>query len=124
MVAGYHLIWTAYGWWLPNDPRGSNSLEIRVEPVADLGAIHHGRKLIQPSGNTIQQFYDNARAVLKHPLLTFHENEFELLASAFAQVIEDRKYICYECDQISFERSITFDRIHSRSAYRRNAGPL
>jgi hypothetical protein len=25
MIAGYHLIWTAYGWWLPNDPRGSTS---------------------------------------------------------------------------------------------------
>ena len=27
-VAGFHLIWTAYGWWLPNDPRGSSSHEI------------------------------------------------------------------------------------------------
>jgi hypothetical protein len=24
MVVAYHLIWTAYGWWLPNDPRGSS----------------------------------------------------------------------------------------------------
>jgi hypothetical protein len=31
MVAGYHLIWTVYGYWLPNDPRGSTSREIRVE---------------------------------------------------------------------------------------------
>ena len=37
MVAGFHLIWTAYGWWLPNDPRGSSSHEIRVERIADLG---------------------------------------------------------------------------------------
>ena len=29
MVIGYHLIWTAYGWWLPNDPRGSTSHRIR-----------------------------------------------------------------------------------------------
>ena len=23
MIVGYHLIWTVYGYWLPNDPRGS-----------------------------------------------------------------------------------------------------
>ena len=23
MILGYHLIITAYGFWLPNDPRGS-----------------------------------------------------------------------------------------------------
>ena len=28
MVVGYHLLWTVYGWWLPNDPRGSMSKEV------------------------------------------------------------------------------------------------
>ena len=23
IVIAYHLIWTVYGWWLPNDLRGS-----------------------------------------------------------------------------------------------------
>lgn len=23
MIVGYHLIFSAYGFWLPNDPRGS-----------------------------------------------------------------------------------------------------
>jgi hypothetical protein len=23
MIAGFHVIWSAYGFWLPNDPRGS-----------------------------------------------------------------------------------------------------
>ena len=47
MIAGYHLIWTAYGWWLPNDPRGSMSREIRAAAIADLGELHYGRKRIQ-----------------------------------------------------------------------------
>jgi len=25
MIIAHHLIWTAYGFWLPNDPRGSSS---------------------------------------------------------------------------------------------------
>lgn len=48
MVAGYHLVWTAYGWWLPNDPRGSWSQDIRVEKIEPLGEQHYGRKAKQP----------------------------------------------------------------------------
>ncbi len=44
MVAGYRLIWTAYGWWLPNDPRGSSSHTIRSAEIAELGELHYGRK--------------------------------------------------------------------------------
>ncbi len=57
MVAGFHLIWTAYGWWLPNDPRGSSSQVIRVEKIAGLGDLHPGRKAVQPPSQEIQQFY-------------------------------------------------------------------
>jgi REP element-mobilizing transposase RayT len=74
MVAGFHLIWTAYGWWLPNDPRGSSSHEIRVEPIAELGELHHGRKQRQPPGRETRQ-----------------------IGAAFAQVVEDCKYTCYGC---------------------------
>ena len=62
MVAGYHLIWTAYGWWLPNDPRGSSSHEIRVERIADLGDLHFGRKEVQPKSEELRCFFENARA--------------------------------------------------------------
>ena len=67
MVAGYHLIWTVYGYWLPNDPRGSTSTEIRVERLQDLGEIHYGRKDIQPSSKEIREFHKQAREILKHP---------------------------------------------------------
>ena len=70
MVAGFHLVWTAYGWWLPNDPRGSSSHEIRVEQIAALGELHYGRKPVQPPGRQVGHFYDQARDVLTHPLLT------------------------------------------------------
>ena len=30
MVLAYHLIFTAYGFWLPNDPRGSWSDFVRA----------------------------------------------------------------------------------------------
>jgi REP element-mobilizing transposase RayT len=97
MVAGFHLIWTAYGWWLPNDPRGSSSREIRVERIAELGELHPGRKPIQPPSAELRRFYAEARGVLKHPLLTFDDEEIERLGDSFAQVIAERKYTCYAC---------------------------
>jgi hypothetical protein len=48
MVIVYHLIWMAYGWWLPNDPRGSNSKNIKRDLLKELGELHHGRKRAQP----------------------------------------------------------------------------
>lgn len=49
MVVGYHLIWTAYGCWLPNDPRGSTSRDVRSVQLQDLGELHFGRKKMQPA---------------------------------------------------------------------------
>jgi len=73
LVIAYHLIWTAYGWWLPNDPRGSGSDVIRTNILAELGELHEGRKKVQPTGKTVREFYEKAADMLKHPLLTFDD---------------------------------------------------
>lgn len=97
MVAGYHLIWTAYGWWLPNDPRGSNSSEIRVEKLEPLGDIHFGRKKVQPPSREVKEFYRKAQDLLVHPLLTFEADDLPLLGAAAERVIRENGYTCYEC---------------------------
>jgi REP element-mobilizing transposase RayT len=97
MVAAYHLIWTAYGWWLPNDPRGSTSHEIRIAAIEGLGELHYGRKIIQPSREELRRFYESARSVLKHELLTFTPSDFQLIGDAFANAVRAHKYTCYAC---------------------------
>jgi REP element-mobilizing transposase RayT len=97
MIAGYHLIWTAYGWWLPNDPRGSTSHEVRCAAIAGLGELHYGRKKIQPAGRIVREFFDAARSVLKHELLEFTEEDIRAIGGAFADVIRARSYTCYGC---------------------------
>lgn len=105
MVIGYHLIWTAYGWWLPNDPRGSISRAIRDDVIAELGALHYGRKQIQPAGGEIREFYREAAKRLKHDLLTFDRVQRDFLGACFAEVIDSEGYTCYAC-------AIMPDRIH------------
>jgi REP element-mobilizing transposase RayT len=97
LVIAHHLIWTGYGWWLPNDPRGSTSQEVRKDVLAELGELHHGRKVVQPSSRDVRLFYEQARALLKHPLLTLDSAATPDVALAFAQVIEEERYTCYAC---------------------------
>jgi REP element-mobilizing transposase RayT len=97
LVVGHHLVWTAYGWWLPNDPRGSSSRQVRVPRVAELGELHQGRKAVQPSTEELREFCRRARPVLAHPVLAFGEEEVAVLAESFRHTIRQRRYTCYAC---------------------------
>jgi len=48
IVIAHHLILTAYGWWLTNDPLGSTSRTVASDVIAELGELHRGRRRIQP----------------------------------------------------------------------------
>lgn len=97
IVIAHHLIFTAYGWWLPNDPRGSNSQTIRNDVVADLGEIHHGRKRVQPASAEIREFYREADKRLRHELLTFSVSDISAIATAFGAVAKEQRYTCWAC---------------------------
>lgn len=97
LVIAYHLIWTAYGWWLPNDPRGSTSRAIASERIGALGDLHFGRKRIQPASRDVRAFYQQAAKVLKHPLLEIRGQAVDLVAAGFAHVIAQQPYTCCAC---------------------------
>lgn len=97
MVIAHHLIWTAYGWWLPNDPRGSTSHQIECTSIKGLGELHYGRKQIQPASSDLRKFYEIAGTVLRHDLLTFDNAEIAVIGAAFARIVQSRGYTCYAC---------------------------
>lgn len=97
IVIGYHLIWTAYGWWLPNDPRGSTSRTVACDVIAELGELHYGRKNIQPPVDVVRDFHKRAEEVLKFPLLKIDGRETPAAAEAFAGAIAEHRYTCYAC---------------------------
>jgi len=97
IVIAYHLIWTIYGYWLPNDLRGSGSHFIRNDILKSLGEIHHGRKRIQPVRKTIQNFADRASDLLAYPIMTFNQQAIDCIADSFAETIFAMKYTCYAC---------------------------
>jgi REP element-mobilizing transposase RayT len=97
LVIAYHLIWTAYGWWLPNDPRGCGSRAVCSDIIAELGEHHYGRKHVQPAGHEVRQFYARAAQALAYPLLPFDELARNQIADEFAAVIDCNQYTCYAC---------------------------
>jgi REP-associated tyrosine transposase len=97
LVIGHHLVWTVYGAWLPNDPRGSGSHTVHSDSLAELGDVHHGRKQVQPPRREVREFYERAAELLHHPLLTFNEEERVLIGEAFGDAIAREKYTCYAC---------------------------
>jgi hypothetical protein len=97
IVIAYHLIWTAYGWWLPNDLRGSGSKIIAQDIFKHLGELHVDRKQVQPASSEVRDFYKHAAGLLKYPLLKFGNEQVVSLAQAFRQVIQECRYTCYAC---------------------------
>lgn len=97
IVIAHHLIFTAYGWWLPNDPRGSTSRTICNDVIADLGNLHYGRKKVQPAGWKIRDFYDCAAPVLQHDLREFTGREAREIAHSFRDVINQARLTTWAC---------------------------
>ena len=97
MIA-YHLLWTGYGWWLPNDPRGSTSTTVRNDLLKNLGELHHGRKSLQPASRDIHRFYEDAHSRLKHaPFELCKLDIVQCVAGALKSCIEPHRYTCYAC---------------------------
>jgi REP element-mobilizing transposase RayT len=97
IVIAHHLIWTVYGSWLPNDPRGSGSQAVASDVLAELGEVHYGRKKVQPAGWVVREFYEQARPLLTFPLLTFDATEIQTIAAGLTEVIDQQRYSCYAC---------------------------
>ncbi|HEV2295053.1 MAG TPA: hypothetical protein VGR35_14455 [Tepidisphaeraceae bacterium] len=93
----YHLIWTIYGYWLPNDVRGSSSKTIRKDLLKDLGELHRGRKKIQPLRHDLLKFFDNARERLEFAVREFSAAEIACIAKAFGGTINACRYTCWAC---------------------------
>lgn len=97
IVIAYHLVWTAYGTWLPNDPRGSGSHYVAAPQLETLGELHYGRRKVQPPPRVVRQFYDRAEERLQFPTIRFDSAQIEFVASAFGKCIVEQNYTCYAC---------------------------
>lgn len=98
MIRAYHAIFTAYGFWLPNDPRGSwsnfvGSWELfrfggatKTETRRSVAAKPHDRAL-----------RDAAKTALKYPAVHFDGHQALAIAEGFATAITEHGYRLFAC---------------------------
>lgn len=88
MIIAYHGIFTTYGTWLPNDPRGSFSKKVYQEELAAIAPIQYGRQFPQPPTNKFRRFWTAATPNLKHPPYFIHNGTRPMVAAAMGEVVE------------------------------------
>jgi REP element-mobilizing transposase RayT len=99
MVHGYHVVLGAYGFWLPNDPRGSWSDFVAKWELLRFGrATKHvaQRGLRELSASELAQ-RAVAQAGLKYPPVQFSGMQAHAIARGFAQACRDNGYTIWAC---------------------------
>jgi REP element-mobilizing transposase RayT len=98
MLHGFHCILSTYGFWLPNDPRGSWSEFVRrwellrfgpatkVNTRRSVAAVRHDHQVRQA-----------AKAFLKYPKVHLSGKQALSVANGFRRAIEESSYIVYAC---------------------------
>lgn len=88
-VIGFHVIGCTYGFWLPNDQRGSGSDYVRKPSLRQFGPatlVTHRRSVArEPFDPEIRKL---ARESLMYPHVVFNREQIESICRGFAREIE------------------------------------
>ena len=116
MVIGYHIIITAYGFWLPNDPRGSWS-----DFVGAWGLLRYGRATKVTTHRSLAHVPHDvelrraAKRALKYPPVRFSPEQIRSIAKGFARAAREAGYVVYACAIMSDHARLVLER-HARTA--------
>jgi REP element-mobilizing transposase RayT len=102
MVRGYHVIFSTYGFWLPNDPRGSGSRYVGSEELRQFGEATYlpakergGRSVARTPHNT--QLRKLAKKHLKYPPVEFSGIQARAVARGFADFVSRSGITIWAC---------------------------
>jgi len=95
-VLAFHFILSAYGFWLPNDPRGSWSETIRAFHLlrhGDATKVNTHRSLAHDAHDRAARLA--AKRDLKYPPVRFTGKQAVLIARGFAEAIAEHGYVIH-----------------------------
>ena len=88
MIIAYHAVFTTYGTWLPNDPRGSYSKEIYNDQLRLLGKIKYGRQNPTLPKDMLIRFWTAAVPHLRRPPFFIDDSFRSVIAAGFGEVVQ------------------------------------
>ncbi|HEY8505832.1 MAG TPA: transposase [Gemmataceae bacterium] len=99
MTVGYHLCFGAYGFWLPNDPRGSGSNYVGSKELLKFG---RATKLKSRRRSVARKPHDVARRLaakeaLKYPAVRFNGVQARAVGRGFAEYARNSKLTIWAC---------------------------
>ena len=99
MVLAYHIIFTAYGFWLPNDPRGSWSNFVASWDLVLAGGkatkTNEAKSLAHQSHDHVHRL--EAKKSLKFPAVEFSGKQALSISKGFIEAINDAAYVVHAC---------------------------
>jgi len=98
-MLGFHGIISAYGFWLPNDPRGSWSTWVGAPKLFQAGGkatkIMTARSVAsRPHDHQLRQ---STKQQLKYPAVLFNGIQARAIARGFFKALEAAGYTCWAC---------------------------
>jgi REP element-mobilizing transposase RayT len=98
MILAYHAIFTTYGFWLPNDPRGSWSDFVRSWELFRFGRatkVSTRRSLAAHPHQASRR--RAAKQALQYPPVQFTGRQALSVAHGFRRAMDESSYILYTC---------------------------
>ncbi|MEM7682011.1 MAG: transposase [Planctomycetota bacterium] len=92
-IVGFHFIFSAYGFWLPNDPRGSWSDTVRRHELLAFGSatkVNTRQSLAGVNHDRTKRLA--AKSALKHPPVRFTGIQATLISKGFGEACESHGY--------------------------------
>lgn len=116
MVIAQHLVFTTYGFWLPNDPRGSWSDFVRCWEIYWYGSatkVTTGRSLAHDAHD--RNLRQVQKTALRHDPVRFNPAQIQCVAQGFANAVEESGYRMRAC-------AIMPEHVHAVIMRHRNSG--
>jgi REP element-mobilizing transposase RayT len=99
-IIAWHFIFCTYGFWLPNDPRGSWSRFVRSPEIYAVGGPATGSGKIRRSVAGLQHdrvLRNAAKAALKYPSVKFSGIQARAVARGIGAAVHENKYRVHAC---------------------------
>jgi REP element-mobilizing transposase RayT len=98
MVFAYHVIVSCYGFWLPNDQRGSWSDFVRCYELLRFGAATKVDTRRSVAGQPFDRSWrDAARAALRYPAVRLTPDQVAAVAAGIADGVRRSGYVILAC---------------------------
>jgi REP element-mobilizing transposase RayT len=98
MILAYHAIFTAYGFWLPNDPRGSWSDFVGSWELFRFGPATKVTTRRSVAGEPHDRaLREAAKRALKYPAVRFDGHQALAISRGFATAIAEHGYRMFAC---------------------------